>query len=519
MKYAASLGILFIALLLIIPAGRADDLVSYLAYNPIYSFKDSNDIFYVFYRDNNNNVRYSYYDDYWFSSVIVSGNVVGDDDFVAGYYGHSYVLILYKQWVSGSNYNVYVLKCSLPAPVSCSSPVQVKPAGEDSVSAQELSLTYNPAGGTWYLGYVYYSTDGGGYEYITFRSTDGSTWTMAEWSYPGSTVPSSPFRFHVTAIPGTTNAFAFIAARVDEGYYRYCIVIIGSQSCASMPNTIGTKTVNQAAPPIRGIPSTSSGNAEIFTNNQWFRCTSSSCTTGTTLGATWTDPVSLMREGGNIYMFYMPSNIIKRRTVTSSIGPEINYLVAGTGSRYGVGVPVEATTPRPIAYLTGSDLYVHVEPTLFTRTLGENIVISRVLSSNIGLVKTLSEMLTSLDTANRVPEYVRMPMELLGVSDYFAGFPSFTLPDVTIIFDVISYTYVSSEGGGGGGGPAAPPPPPEPPSVEIPVESVPTQPIAFGSIVVAGVLLAVFTALSLRGRRTAVGMWRRRRARARRLWR
>jgi hypothetical protein len=311
------------------------------------------------------------------SSILVSGNVNGDDDFVVGFYGLTYVLILYQQWVSGNTYNVYILRCTVSAPLSCGSPVSINPPGENAVDAQELTLTYNPSPGRWYAGYVYNSAGVGGYEYITFTSTDGSTWSSAEWSWPGSSVPSQAFRFHVTAIPGTSNAFAFTAARYDESYYRYCIVIVGSQSCSTMPYTIGSKTANTLAPPIRGIPSTSSGRAEIFTNNQWFRCTSSSCTAGTVGSATWNDPVSLMRDSSSIYMFYMSGNLVKRRTVTSSVGSEVTYLVAPSGqSRYGVGVPVEATTPRPVAYLAGSSLYVHKEPTSFTVTIPQTLTAS-----------------------------------------------------------------------------------------------------------------------------------------------
>ncbi len=523
MKHAVQaryISLLILALAIaVLPTARADDVISYASDNPIYALKDSNGIFYVFYRDTSNNIRYSYYvDEYWNSEILVSGNVFDSDGFVMGYYGHSYLIILYKQWVSGSIYNVYVLKCTVSAPLSCGSPVPVNPSGETAYNVQELTLTYNPSG-RWYIGYVYYSSLLPGYEYITFHSTDGSAWTLAQWSYVGSSAPSSAFRFHITAIPGTSNAFAFIAARADEGYYRYCIVIVGTQSCSTMSNTIGSKTTNQAAPPIRGIPSTSSGRAEIFTNNQWFRCISSGCTTGTTLGATWTDPVALMREGSDIYMFYMPGNIIKRRTVTSSsIGDEINYLVTGTGTRYGVGVPIEATTPRPVAYLVGSALYGHTEPTVFTVTLTQNIVISSPISKIIRYVRTLSETVTSSDTVSRDINYVREILELVGVSDYFERSPAITLPELVMISDAISYQYVSP-GGGGGGGPAAPSPPPEPPTVEIPVEPVPAQPVAVGSAVVAGVLLAAFTALSLRDRRSAVSLWRRTRRRARRVWR
>jgi hypothetical protein len=583
MRALAAAALTALLLLALTPTGRADDNIYSAADNPVYAMKGDNGYFYVFYRDTSNNIRYQYYDgSTWSTSTtLVSGNVNGDDDFVVGFYGLTYVLILYQQFVSGNTYNVYVLRCSVAAPLSCGSPASINPPGENAVDAQELTLTYNPSPGRWYAGYVYYSNGVGGYEYITFTSTDGSTWSRTDWNYPGSSVPSQAFRFHVTAIPGTSNAFAFTAARYDESYYRYCIVIVGSQSCSTMPYTIGSKTANTVAPPIRGIPSTSSGRAEIFTNNQWFRCTSSSCTGGTTGGATWNDPVSLMRDSSNIYMFYMSGNLVKRRTVTSSVGSEITYLVAPSGqSRYGVGVPVEAATPRPVAYLAGSSLYVHTEPTSYTvtipqtltasdtvnrrvnflrtitetltgsdtvsrrinfvktitetltgsdtvsrrinfvKTITEALTASDTVSRRVNFLKTISESLTASDTAGRLINYVRHVTELVGVSEYFAGSPAFTIPELVTIFDALSYQLVSQgEGGGGGGGPAAPSEPPSPPTVEIPVEPVPAQPVAFGSAVVAGILLAVFAAVSLRGSRRGAAVWRRRRARARRVWR
>jgi hypothetical protein len=600
MRALAAAALTALLLLALTPTGRADDNIYSGADNPVYAMKGGNGYFYVFYRDTSNNIRYQYYDgDYWSTpTVLVSGNVNGDDDFVVGFYGLTYVLILYQQWVSGNNYNVYILKCTVAAPLSCGSPVSINPPGENAVDAQELTLTYNPSPGRWYAGYVYYSTAAGGYEWITFTSTDGSTWSTGSWTWPGSSVPSQPFRFHLTAIPGTSNAFSLIAARYDEGFYRY--YCIGTTSCGSS-GTIGSKTVNAQAPPIRGIPSTSSGQAEIFTNNQWFRCTSSSCTSGTTGGATWNAPVSLMRDSSNIYMFYMSGNLVKRRTVTSSVGSEITYLVAPSGwSRYGVGVPVEAATPRPVAYLAGPGLYVHTEPTSFTvtipqtltasdtvnrrinflrtitetltgsdtvsrrinflrtitetltgsdtvnrrinflrtitetltgsdtvsrrinflRTITETLTGSDTVSRRINFLRTITESLMASDTAGRLINYVRGVTEMVGLSDYFAGSPSFTIPELVTIFDALSYQLVSQgEGGGGGGGPAAPSEPPSPPTVEIPVEPVPAQPVAFGSAVVAGILLAVFAAVSLRGSRRGAAVWRRRRARARRVWR
>jgi hypothetical protein len=232
---------------------------------------------------------------------------------------------------------------------------------------------------------------------------------------PGSSVPSQAFRFHVTAIPGTSNAFAFTAARYDESYYRYCIVIVGSQSCSTMPYTIGSKTANTLAPPIRGIPSTSSGRAEIFTNNQWFRCTSSSCTAGTVGSATWNDPVSLMRDSSSIYMFYMSGNLVKRRTVTSSVGSEITYLVAPSGqSRYGVGVPVEATTPRPVAYLAGSSLYVHKRThilhghhTADPRTASDTVSVPQGYSNPDNIAETVAYRIRDHRIRYRLINYVR----------------------------------------------------------------------------------------------------------------
>ena len=523
MRTIAAAALTALMLLALIPTGRADYNIYSLADNPVYAMKGGNGYFYVFYRDTSNNIRYQYYDgSTWSTSaILVSGNVNGDDDFVVGFYGLTYVLILYQQFVSGNTYNVYVLRCTVSAPLSCGSPVSINPTGENAVDAQELTLTYNPSPGRWYAGYVYYSSGVSGYQYITFTSTDGSTWSRVEWNWPGSTVPSQAFRFHVTAIPGTSNAFAFTAARYDESYYRYCIVIVGSQSCTTMPNTIGSKTANTLAPPMRGIPSTSSGRAEIFTNNQWFRCTSSSCTGGSTGGATWNDPVSLMRDGSSIYMFYMSGNLVKRRTVTSSVGSEITYLVAPSGqAKYGVGVPIEATTPRPVAYLAGPSLYVHKEPTSFTVTIPQTLTASDTVSRRVNFLKTISETLTASDTAGRLINYVRDVTELVGLSDYFAGSPAFTIPELVTVFDVLSYQLVSQgEGGGGGGGPAAPSEPYSPPTVEVPVEPVPAQPVAFGSAVVAGILLAVFAAVSLRGSRRGAAVWRRRRARARRVWR
>jgi hypothetical protein len=579
--FAAALTALL--LLALIPTGRADDNIYSFADNPVYAMKGGNGYFYVFYRDTSNNIRYQYYDgSTWSTSaVLVSGNVIGDDDFVVGFYGLTYVLILYQQWVSGTTYNVYILKCTVSTPLSCGSPVSINPPGENAIDAQELTLTYNPSPGRWYAGYVYYSSGVSGYQYITFTSTDGSTWSRQEWNSPGSSVPSQAFRFHVTAIPGTSNAFAFTAARYDESYYRYCIVIVGSQSCTTMPNTIGSKTANTVAPPMRGIPSTSSGRAEIFTNNQWFRCTSSSCTGGTVGSATWNDPVSLMRDSSSIYMFYMSGNLVKRRTVTSSVGSEITYLAAPSGqTKYGVGVPVEATTPRPVAYLAGSSLYVHTEPTSFTvtisrtltasdtpariphyarriaetltasdavnriqsfvrslsetltasdtvkrvaryiRTIPQTLTASDAVNRGIGYVRTIAETMTASDTAGRLINYVISVTELVGLSDYFAGSPALTIPELVTVFDILSYQLVSQgEGGGGGGGPAAPSQPTSPPTVEVPVEPVPAQPVAFGSAVVAGILLAVFAAVGLRGSRQAAAVWRRRRARARRVWR
>jgi hypothetical protein len=448
----------------------------------------------------------------------VSGNVNGDDDFVVGFYGLTYVLILYQQFVSGNTYNVYILKCTVSAPLSCGTPVSINPSSENAVDAQELTLTYNPSPGRWYAGYVYNSGLLGGYRYMTFTSTDGSVWDIAEVAYPGSSVPSQAFRFHVTAVPGTSNAFAFTAARYDESYYRYCIVIVGSQSCSSIPYTIGSKTANTLVPPIRGIPSTSSGRAEIFTNNQWFRCTSSNCMAGTVGSATWNDPVSLMQDSSSIYMFYMSGNLVKQRTVTSSVGSEITYLVAPSGkTKYGVGVPIEASTSRPVAYLAGSSLYVHTEPTSFTVTIPQTLTASDTVNRAAGYIQTITETLTASDTAGRLINYVRDVTELVGLSDYFAGSPAFTIPELVTVFDILSYQLVSQ--GELGGGPAAPSQPTSPPTVEVPVEPVPAQPVAFGSAVVAGILLAVFAAVSLRGSRRGAAVWRRRRARARRVWR
>jgi hypothetical protein len=138
----------------------------------------------------------------------------------------------------------------------------------------------------------------------------------------------------------------------------------------------------------------------------------------------------------------------------------------------------------------------------------------------INFLRTITESLMASDTAGRLINYVRGVTEMVGLSDYFAGSPSFTIPELVTIFDALSYQLVSQgEGGGGGGGPAAPSEPPSPPTVEIPVEPVPAQPVAFGSAVVAGILLAVFAAVSLRGSRRGAAVWRRRRARARRVWR
>jgi hypothetical protein len=526
MRHAILTGLLLAALLALVssPPARADDSIYGLADNPVYAMKGGNGYFYIFYRDTSNNIRYQYYDGTTWStsSIIVSGNVNGDDDFVVGFYGLTYVLILYQQFVTGNKYDVYVLKCTVAAPLSCGTPVKLSTASTNT-DVQELALTYNPSGGRWYAGYVYYSDADLGYEYITFRSTDGSTWASADNGWPGSPIPGAGFRFHVTAIPGTTDAFAFTSARVDEGFYRYCIVIVGAQGCSTNPYTIGSKTAGSVAPPMRGIPSTSSGRAEIFTNNQWFRCTSSSCTTGTVGSATWNDPVSLMRDGSSIYMFYMSSNLVKRRTVTTSVGSEITYLVAPSGqAKYGVGVPIEATTPRPVAYLAGSSLYIHTEPTSFTVTIPQTLTASDTVYRVAGYTQTITETLTASDTVDRLINYVRGVTELVGLSDYFAGSPAFTLPELVQISDIISYELVSQGeggGGGGGGGPAAPSQPAEPPSVEIPVEPVPARPIAIGSAVVAGILLVAFTAMLVRGRGRAVDVWRRRRARARRIWR
>jgi len=524
MRHAILTALLLAALLALAssPPARADDNIYSLADNPVYAMKGGNGYFYIFYRDTSNNIRYQYFDGTTWStsSIIVSGSVTGDDDFVVGFYGHTYLLILYQQWVSGTNYNVYVLKCTVAAPLSCGTPTSLSGGGRGA-DAQELVLTYNPSGTRWYLGWVYYFSGAPGYWYVTYRSTDGSTWTLAEESNVGADSPGNPFRFHVTAIPGTTDAFAFTSARYDESYYRYCIVIVGTQGCTNMPNTIGSKTANSVAPPMRGIPSTSSGRAEIFTNNQWFRCTSSSCTTGTVGSATWNDPVSLMRDGSSIYMFYMSSNLVKRRTVTTSVGSEITYLVAPSGeAKYGVGVPIEATTPRPVAYLAGSSLYIHTEPTSFTVTIPQTLTASDTVNRVAGYIQTISETLSASDAVGRLINYVRGMTELVGLSDYFAGSPAFTLPELVQLSDIISYELVSQgEGGGGGGGPAAPSQPAEPPSVEIPVEPVPARPVAIGSAVVAGILLVAFTAMLVRGRGRAVDVWRRRRARARRIWR
>jgi hypothetical protein len=222
MRALAAAALTALLLLALTPTGRADDNIYSGADNPVYAMKGGNGYFYVFYRDTNNNIRYQYYDgSTWSTSTtLVSGNVNGDDDFVVGFYGLTYVLILYQQFVSGNTYNVYILKCTVAAPLSCGSPASINPPGENAIDAQELTLTYNPSPGRWYAGYVYYSTVVGGYEYITFTSTDGSTWSRTDWNYPGSSVPSQAFRFHVTAIPGTSNAFAFTAARYDESYYR-----------------------------------------------------------------------------------------------------------------------------------------------------------------------------------------------------------------------------------------------------------------------------------------------------------
>jgi hypothetical protein len=133
-------------------------------------------------------------------------------------------------------------------------------------------------------------------------------------------------------------------------------------------------------------------------------------------------------------------------------------------------------------------------------------------------IQTLSETLTASDTAGRLINYVRGVTELVGMSDYFAGSPAFTIPELVQLYDILSYQ-LFSQGSPGGGGPAAPSQPASPPTVEVPVEPVPAQPVAVGSAVVAGILLAVFAAVSLRGGRRGAAVWRRRRARARRVWR
>jgi len=131
--------------------------------------------------------------------------------------------------------------------------------------------------------------------------------------------------------------------------------------------------------------------------------------------------------------------------------------VAPSGqAKYGVGVPIEASTPRPVAYLAGSSLYVHTEPTSFTVTIPQTLTASDTVKRVAGYIQTISETLTASDTAGRLINYVREMTELVGLSDYFAGSPAFTIPELVTIFDVLSYQLVSQgEGGGGGGGPAA----------------------------------------------------------------
>jgi hypothetical protein len=168
--------------------------------------------------------------------------------------------------------------------------------------------------------------------------------------------------------------------------------------------------------------------------------------------------------------------------------------------------------------LTASDTVKRVAR--YIRTIPQTLTASDAVNRGIGYVRTIAETMTASDTAGRLINYVRDVTELVGLSDYFAGSPALTIPELVTVFDVLSYQLVSQgEGGGGGGGPAAPSQPYSPPTVEVPVEPVPAQPVAFGSAVVAGILLAVFAAVGLRGSRQAAAVWRRRRARARRVWR